>query len=332
MARAASGNGWVMGFEASPGVAGTLDTRLPAYDLEVKPDVNTSRFRPSGYYAATSSQLINETTSAPLSGQLDFNNLAYLLSLAFGEVTPSEPVTGAWQRQWVLDGRTPINPKTATIEHGDTQRSGLFTYAHADSLKIEASRMGEGSISADIIGRALTPAATPITTGGITEVPVLPIAGPMWDVYAEANGAALATPVNKIAALYKTELDFSDFRAKDMPMDSTVSGFKSTVMGEEPKWAFSALLGADAAADAYLTGKARGNEISFFSMVATGGVIGATVENHELKIDFAAWVDTFEGYGSEDGILCLPTDFELAYDPTWGRVMVITLTNGLETL
>lgn len=332
MARAASGNGWVLGLEASAGVAATLAKRLPAYSLEVTPEVETSRYRPNGYYAATSSQLINETTVAPLEGQLDFNNLLYLLTMAFGAVAPTTIVAGAYKWEWPLNGKTPIVPKTATIEHGDTARSGKFTYAHADSLKIEASRMAEGKVSADILGQRLTPAATALTTAGITEVEVLPIAGTMWDVYAEANGAALAAPTNKIADIYKAEFDFSDFRAKDIPMDSTVLGFKSTVMGEEPKWAFSALLGASAETDSYLTTKARLNQRSFFSAKATGGQIGATANNYELKIDFAAWVDTFDSYGSEDGILCLPTDFELAYDPTWGKMANISLTNGLQTL
>lgn len=332
MARAAANNGWVMGLETTPGTAATLNKRLPAYRLDVKPEVETSRYRPNGYYAATSSQLINETTSAALEGQLDFNNLLYLLTIAFGAVTPTTIVAGAYKWEWSLDGKTPLNPKTATIEHGDTQRSGKFTYAHANSLKIEASRSAEGKVSADIIGQRLAPAATGITTSGITEVNVLPIAGTMWDVYAEANGAALATPTNKLAAIYKADFDFSDFRARDVPMDSSVLGFKSTVMGEDPKWAFSALLGADAVADAYLTSQARDNAPAFFSAKAVGGPIAATANNYSLKIDFAAFVDTFDSYGSEDGILCLPTDFELAYDPTWGKVANISLINGIATL
>lgn len=335
MARGSVNQGWVLGIESPPGAAGTLDTELMAYSIVPKPEVSRWYHRGAGRYAPTVSQTINEYMSAALEGIIDYRNLVYMLSLALGPATITQPdaipspTVYLWT--WNLDGRTPINPVTATIEYGDTVRSGKFTYGHLNSLKMEMTRSGEGKLTADMLGRRTTPAATALTTAAVTAIAADAVAGNHWNFYSEANFAALTTPTNKLAELYKAEVEFSDLRSLAVPMDSAVEGFKDTVMGGEPGFMFATTLGANAAADDFLTVTARNDELAFFSAKATGDIIEDALP-YFIKLDFAAFVDTFDAYGEDDGILTLPVDFTWAVDPVSNLMAKIQVQTDVVSL
>ena len=321
-------NGWVFGEEASAGVADTLDTELLAYAIIPKIEHERSHFRGAGRYANTVSQTINEYSTWALEGILDYECLGHLLRATFGPaataVQPDAPNSPTvYTNTWNLDGKTAITPKTWTMEYGDGARKRSATYGHVTGLAMEMSRAAEGKLTAELIARALTISAAAITTPGTT-VSAQPIAGPHWDFYSEANYAALTSPSNKIAEIYKGNLDFGGLRSMSTPMDSTVAGFKDTAMGKEPEWMFETELGADATAEAFLTTTAANDELAFFSAQAIGPTISDD-ETYIFKVDFAAFVDTFDSYGDNDGIHVLPVDFTWAVDPVAAKMATITL-------
>ena len=86
-------------------------------------------------------------------------------------IAGASPTVYEWE--WELDGRTPIEPVTSTVEYGDDQRSGEFAYAHLNALKFEASRSSEGKVSGEMIGKEVALAASAVT-GSLTSIAPIP--------------------------------------------------------------------------------------------------------------------------------------------------------------
>src|SRR5690606_27636896 len=107
--------------------------------------------------------------------------------------------------------------------------------------------------------------------------------------------------------------------------------FNSLFMGEEPSFEWEMTLGADEVAAGYLA-KARSGGRKFIRLEATGPQIAGTASRYRIRIDFAAIVTSFDSYQSSDGAYALPMGFSVAYDPTWGQAMQISVTNELESL
>lgn len=330
MTRSYSTQAVQIGKETTPGTAVGANRRLMGLTLDPKPTIETALHRPSGYKVPTASSLISETTEADFEGPIDYRTLVYPLSSLFGSITPTQPDAEnsptVYQWTWSFTGKNIITPTTFSVEVGDSTRAVKFAYGVFDSLDLAIERTGENTMSGSLVGQALTTGAA--LTGSPTEVAIQPVSGTHWDVF--ADGAAEDLGDTQLLAVYDANLSFSDLFAQEFTLNSSKSSFNSIYEGEDPSFEWNFMIGADATGEAFLT-NARNGTKRFIRLEATGPIIEDAF-NYSIVIDMCVLVTEIESYESHDGLYVLPVTFSLAYDPTWGKAMEITVLNDVAAL
>jgi hypothetical protein len=181
-----------IGVESTAGTSVAANKVLQAYDFKtgIKPVIQMVAASGRKYPA---SQLENkEWVGGTLSGSMDFNHLPYLLSSAWGTITPVAHGASATAKDWV--GTPPVTgsttPQTYTFEQGDSVRAHKFTYGLINKVGYKFTR-DTTECSGDLIGQPLSDGIT--MTGSPTLVALAPIASKYWNIYLDATSASLGT-------------------------------------------------------------------------------------------------------------------------------------------
>src|SRR2546421_1253581 len=181
-----------IGVEITSGTAVAANKVLQCYDFKtgIKPAV--TMIAASGRKYPASQEENKEWMAGTLSGSMDFNGLPYLLSSAWGVITPGAHGASSTAKDWI--GTPPVTgsltPTTYTFEQGDSVRAHKFAYGLVTKFGYTFTRDAT-SITGDIIGQPISDGIT--MTGGPSLVALAPIASKYWNLYLDATSAGLGT-------------------------------------------------------------------------------------------------------------------------------------------
>jgi hypothetical protein len=239
-----------IGVESTAGTSVAANKVLQAYDFKVgiKPTIQMVGASGRKYPA---SQLENkEWVGGTLTGSMDFNHLPYLLSSAWGIISPVAHGASATAKDWV--GTPPVTgsttPQTYTFEQGETAtRAHKFTYGLVNKFGYKFTReMTE--CSGDLIGQPLSDGIT--MTGSPTLVALAPIASKYWNVYLDATSAGLGT--TQLVKTLSFDYEMGNIYLPAWFVNRATLGFTSHVDGD-PTCVAKLLLEADAQGMALLS-------------------------------------------------------------------------------
>lgn len=113
-----------IGKESTAGTQVTPTKKLQSMSFALTPNPTVNIFRPSGYLFATVGATNYEQTDFSMTGQAVYDELQYLYSGLFKDVTPTTPGGGTNSRLWTytLSTTSANTPATYTVESGDTNR------------------------------------------------------------------------------------------------------------------------------------------------------------------------------------------------------------------
>ena len=181
-----------IGVESTAGTSVAANKVLQAYEFATGIKPVTKMVGASGRKYPSSQMENKEWVGGTLKGSMDFNHLPYLLSSAWGIISPAAHGASATAKDWI--GTPPVTgsvaPTTYTFEQGDSVRAHKFTYGLVNKFGYNFTR-DDTACSGDLIGQPLN---DPITmTGSPTLVALAPIASKFWNIYLDATSAGLGT-------------------------------------------------------------------------------------------------------------------------------------------
>jgi hypothetical protein len=288
-------------------------------------------FKPRGWKTATLAALGKEWVEAKISGYAAYNDMHYLLAalLTSGAIT-QQGATIAYKTEFSLIPSAPDTPVSYSVEVGDTSTWSSGVIAHEfsggiltdlaldfsrDAIKVDGAMLGKGFAN---LGATMT-AATPLALQ-----PVLPTEYSVYmaDTYAGLPGSALT---RLMSASWKISGKYGPLWA----LNAATTGFVAPIE-KEPTMTMSVKLLADAVGMGLLT-QLRSGASKFMRFEAVGPII-ATTYHYTLTIDMCGKVTDPGPLQDMDGAYGIEWTLTGAYDPTWGKSLLITLTDVISAL
>ncbi len=278
-----------VGVESTAGTAVAANKVLQAFDFKtgIKPAI--TMIAASGRKYPASQEENKEWMAGTLTGSMDFNHLPYLLSSAWGIITPAAHGASTTAKDWV--GTPPVTgsvtPQTYTFEQGETAtRAHKFAYGLVTKFGYEFTR-DVTSVTGDIIGQPISDGIT--MTGSPTLVALAPIASKYWNVYLDPTSAALGT--TQYPSTLKFNFEMGNIYMPAWFVNRAALGFTSHVDGD-PTAVAKLLVMADAqgmsllnnlqvGSSAFLRAEALGPIIDNLQTLTFGG--GVTGGNFTLS-------------------------------------------------
>lgn len=139
---------------AAPGVAVAATKKLQALGFQLKPKIESSRFRPAGYKYDTLVIPGKDWSEFKVSGKLDYDNLRYALSSVVN--SPTITTVGTNGRNWsfISSSASPDVCQTFTIDSGSQVRAARVTNGIFTDVEIVFKR-DEVEVSGTVIGQQM---------------------------------------------------------------------------------------------------------------------------------------------------------------------------------
>ena len=258
-----------VGVESTAGTAVAANKVLQAFDFKtgIKPAI--TMIGASGRKYDSSQEENKEWMAGTLSGSMDFNHLPYLLSSAWGIISPVAHGASTTAKDWI--GTPPVTgsvtPQTYTFEQGETAtRAHKFAYGLVTKFGYEFTRDAT-SVTGDLIGQPISDGIT--MTGGPSLVALAPIASKYWNIYLDATSAGLGTTL--LLAVLKFNFEMGNIYMPAWFVNRANLGFTSHVDGD-PTTVAKLLVMADAQGMSLLSNLQTGNT-AFLRAEALGPII-----------------------------------------------------------
>jgi len=271
--------------------------------------------------------------SGSLEGPISTTDMLYVLSAAFGQVTGTQIMdgstgTGAYRYQWTVSGNAVPNPKTLTLEVGQSSVTCVRAAGcQVTGLEISIST-AEAKVSGTVIGRTMTVDTT--MTGSATRLARAAIDPRFVYVRTAATVAGLgsATPLGRAREL---SLSFGEL-VDAVPF---LGADAVTLVPTADDTEFSLTLAADAEGRARFAEYDAG-QLVYVRVTAQGPVIysaGSTTVRHALIITVPVrWSEASELAGDDEGIWTFELSGAIVEDGTLGGFAQIELVTTLATL
>jgi hypothetical protein len=296
---------------------------MSAMMVEMGPEVEISRYRPSGGKFETVTSLDREWTSGTISGPVTYTEVIYPLSSILKKVTPTG--AGAAKTWSFSPAQTAADTiATYTIEVGSAARAQLLTYGLFTEFGMSFSTQGS-EISGALIGKAIqdniTMTATP-TALSLLPVNAQEVSVKVADTQAGLTGASALTRVvsaswniaNRFGPVWV--LGSSSFAAHvELPIEGTVTLRQQ----------------ADAAGWAFLT-TMRDSATKFIRITAVSPLEIEPGDNYVIQIDSACRVVDVSSVEDEDGVAVIEWTAGIVWDSTWTKATEVLVTNALTAL
>src|SRR5678816_2778611 len=268
-----------IGVESTSGTPVPANKLLPSMSIDLDPVFDTTKIKATGRrFASIIVPSGQEGVTGKLAGGVTFTELIYPLSMLWGaSATVVHPAGGvnAWQWVWSppLSGRT--NPKSMTIEAGDSDDSERVSYGILTDLGLDLSRAGS-VLSGAILGQTIEKYAA-LSGGswtGMTPTPtaiaLLPVLPKKWDVYMDATSGALGT--TKLLRCFKATFGYGGAFVPYYPMNSALTTWAGAADGEDVGATISLQLIKDAVGEGLWT-QARAGSTRYIRLVALGDLV-----------------------------------------------------------
>jgi hypothetical protein len=317
-----------VGVESTAGTGVAANKKLDSFDLTITGQGESQIYSPVGNKRNT--VVIppgKRWTQASLEGVPTYTQMGYLLAALLKAPTITTPAGATNTRKWLfnLSASGQDDPKTLTIEQGNSTRAQKFTYGHLNEFGLEFSK-SEVGMSGTIMGRALQDSVA--ITGSPTAIALQPIAPQEIDVYFADTQAGL-DGATKLAGDYSVSFKISNRFSQLFALDSAQTSF-GTIVELKPEVELSLVLDADDAGYAPLAKLTAGGK-QFIRVKATGPQteVGQT---YLFNLDFCGAVMSYPGTGEQDGAVTVEWTFKAIEDATWGKDFEIYLHNLLTSL
>lgn len=326
--RATISQGIQLGVESTRGTAVAANKKLSS--LSISPGIQSefNTFRPMGNKWPTVVAQNREWVQAGLEGAPTFDEIIYPLSSVLDVATVTQPdATNAPNAHlWTFQPATSDtdDPKTFTIEQGDSTRAHRFAYGLVTELGLNFSRGGL-ELSGSMIGQRLEDGVT--LTASPTTLPIVPILPTHVSVYVDATAAALGT--TKLTRDFAADWTVGDRFNPVWPLDAAEDSFAAHVEAE-PSGSLAIRPQADAVGMGFLD-NARAGDTRFIRIEAVGDVIGGAI-SYRLRLDLAGKINEIGEFDDEDGVFVSPYTFQVVHDGTWGKSMQVEVVNTQSTL
>ena len=317
-----------IGVESTPGTGVAANKKFQG--LSIVPSIKGERqlFRPNGYKFATVAAPIKEWASAKITGYPTYEEIVYLLSSIMDYAAPVQQggtIAYKWSHNIAISAAS--TTKAFTVEHGGATRAWKFEYGTVTDMELNFSRSGV-DLSGTMIGEALQDGIT--MTGGPTVLAATPILPTQVDVKVADTQAGIAG-ASALTRVVSAGFSIAGRHKPWFPL-ATAGVPGPTLMNEAaPTVKVKLKLEADATGMGLLT-QMRAGSSKFIQIKAVGALI-ATSYYYTLDCTFCGKVieDPTE-FSDEDGIYAIEWTFDVAYDSTWTKAMLIEVTNTITAL
>lgn len=317
------------------GTAVAATKRLQSVSIRPGIKVKSNRFRPQGQKYASLVTLGKEWSEAAIAGAPTYDELLYLLGGVF-----CEPVSAA-----IMDGATPTTAhrhtfepsstledviKSFTVESGNASRARRFAYGLISEFGLRWNRE-DVEVSGMMLGRRHEE-NQPLTTTGVTTLPLVPMQASEVDVFLDNTSAGLGT--TKLSNVKNGAFSIKNRFGPAWNLNSALTSFSDHVE-REPGVDFSLRMTADAVGMALLD-TMRAGDTRFIRTKWTGPQIynaGAQLNlRHSFDLDVAVKVQEPKRFEDADGVYAIEWTFEPVHDATWGRAFKAVLVNKTAAL
>lgn len=139
--------------------------RLNGLGLRLKPEIENDLFAPPGALVPTIGTTNDDYATGKYEGVLDFNGLPFAISGMFGNPAIQSLGGGAYQWDWLWDGRRPLRPVSYAALSGFPDVADVVAGLIFNNMKLSGGRGDGFQVSGDAFGKSMT-AGQPM--GGIT--------------------------------------------------------------------------------------------------------------------------------------------------------------------
>lgn len=193
-----------VGVEATPGtlVQATKLFQSIGFTVQVKPEIE--EFRPDGSKAAGLTVYVRDMTDIKVSGKPTYDEITYLLSMLFGDPTPTNPTAGAYVRTYSMNNYGADPFKTLTLDMGANNFWYRAGYMFLKDFNFKVTNKG---VEIDGSGMAQTLDMTPVaSSSSATYTFTVTATGGTFTITKGANTTAAQT-FNVSAASLQTALE-----------------------------------------------------------------------------------------------------------------------------
>jgi len=304
---------------ADEAVAGVAETsgfrRLPGMTFRLNPERMVENVRGSGYKSTTTVVDNGGWATGSYSGPADFNEAIWPLNGLVGGVITTPSGATLTRRHTFTPSATgrDTNQKTFTCEMGDSDAAHLATFLQFRSWQLDVQRRGLSQQSGNFFSR-YPDDGNALTSSGLVTVAQRPVAGTMWDIYADSSYGSIGT--TKVASCYRAGFAVGDKYNPFWVLNTSYPSFKDTVeVAHEITGSFSTA--HNAASRAFFDLIAGGTQPTYYlRFVATGALI-ETGFNEKFTLDFAAKFTTPED-DDIDGVMGYVYNVHSVYDASLG--------------
>lgn len=321
-----------IGKQSALGSAVAATIELVGLTAEAEPMPSIHSYGPQGQLFDTLEDVGQEYATIKLAGQPDYNEIAWLLSMIFGDVVPTTPGggTNSRQRLWTPAIGSLWTPMIATLELGESVRAEQYPDMIMKSFQFmmgqdKFEQTGDAFAGKIVDNHTLTPSLS-----GLAEVP---IKGEQTKIYLDTTSGGLGG--TQLTRYFEHQVGLSDVFAPEFPGGASTSGYGLYVL-KKPKAAGQLTLEADSVGMGNLV-TLRAGSYNYLRVHSIGPIIEGSI-HYELIIDLAIKFmkpSAFKAVGSASGLTGNDWPYAIVTDPTWngtnaeGQALQITLINAV---
>ena len=321
-----------IGPEATAGTVVPAGKLLTAFEWTFGEKAATKQFTGTGRKFPSASELLTEMSAGKVTGQGDFNQLAYLIASVYGKATPAlhSPSTTAYDWAFKTGLTGAYTPQTYTAQNGDATDAEQYAYLIFSGWGYSFGRKQEIQISGEWFAQTFTEGAT--LTATPTEVALLPMTGAQANIYLDTTSAGIGT--TQLTDPLKVDFKASNYYGQYWPINRANQSFTSH-LDLMPKNELKLQLQANSTAIAMRASYLQTGTRCYVRCDVQGQTIdsGNNIKA-EMKHDMVCFVSDMAEFSDVDGVYAVEYTLQVAEDTAWntGQAQALTLTNLLASL
>ena len=313
-----------IGAETTPGTEVDADVRISGTQVTMRPQVQTTQYRPSGYRWETVSALNKDWAQMTLSGPVTYTEACYWLESGFKVATPSG--SADYTRVYDMSTTAANTTQTYTIEGGDSNRAQLFTGGQVDSIGMRFTRDGVEWVNTTMFAQELQDGIT--LTSSPTAVALIPVLPTQVSVKMAAAQSGL-TAASALTDWINAEWSVQNIMAPYWSLNADSS--YSDRVAQVPNGSVTFLAPVNSAGMGELS-NIRTGTTRFMRIQAVGATIGAGPATYAITCDLALKITGITELRDEGGVFAVQYSAKITHDTTWGKGISVTVVNELATL
>lgn len=130
--------------------------RLNGFGVRLKPEIENDLFAPPGALVPTIGTTNDDYATGKYEGVVDFNALPFAISGMLGNPTIQSLGSGAYQWDWLWDGRRPLRPVSYAAHYGYPDVADIVSGLIFNNMKLSGGRDDGFEVSGDAFAKGMT--------------------------------------------------------------------------------------------------------------------------------------------------------------------------------